>query len=317
MRDTKRKQMLIDRAISSDDVSPCSVYIGQWDNKLVYRRFEGDTICRCEGLPVLYLLDEEDRVWVPNEEKSSLIFAEMCAYDFRKGKALFKQLQNLLKRNDGVPEFMQHEAKMILDFYHMGSEYKWASDENDVYMMLEQADRFNLRLDMVRDLYNKALSSELLYGLRLMERNGYTDEEEYWCTGGNTGMLPMHVAPSRFKSVLHDEVFVYWKVEMYDERNATSKLAELIAEDPFGDSVERLENTLELKLSDDFKKVSHEIMELASYVAGRPDLRFYLVSDSCEFSYLRRKQIRELFYEIGQLKNIFLPLEYWKLLLGE
>jgi hypothetical protein len=42
-----------------------------------------------------------------------------------------------------------------------------------------------------------------------MKQNYYTEEEQYWMTGGNTGTLPVHITPSRINVLGEKEVFVF------------------------------------------------------------------------------------------------------------
>lgn len=40
-------------------------------------------------------------------------------------------------------------------------------------------------------------------------RNFYTEEEQYWMTGGNTGTLPQRITPSKINVLKENEIFVF------------------------------------------------------------------------------------------------------------
>lgn len=39
--------------------------------------------------------------------------------------------------------------------------------------------------------------------------NCYTEEEQYWKTGGNTGTLPRRITPSKINELKENEIFVF------------------------------------------------------------------------------------------------------------
>lgn len=42
-----------------------------------------------------------------------------------------------------------------------------------------------------------------------MEKNYYTEKEQYWSRGGNTGTLPSRITPSGVNVLESNEVFVF------------------------------------------------------------------------------------------------------------
>ena len=42
-----------------------------------------------------------------------------------------------------------------------------------------------------------------------MLQNIYTEEEQHWCRGGNTGMLPTRITPSQVNILEDGEIFVF------------------------------------------------------------------------------------------------------------
>ena len=42
-----------------------------------------------------------------------------------------------------------------------------------------------------------------------MSKNNYTEEEQYWMTGGNTGTLPDRITPSMINVLEPNEIFVF------------------------------------------------------------------------------------------------------------
>ena len=45
-----------------------------------------------------------------------------------------------------------------------------------------------------------------------MSQNIYTEEEQYWCRGGNAGTLPTRITPSQVNVLADGEIFVFGSV---------------------------------------------------------------------------------------------------------
>ena len=112
-----------------------------------------------------------------------------------------------------MPEYQLKYAQYIIGECEFRG-YESCIEKETMYKYLEMAEKSNKRIvvrpddDFLPGGGREHQCDGWTYHPVLIDNNVYT-EEEYWCTGGNTGKLPTRITPSRINSLLDDEIFVF------------------------------------------------------------------------------------------------------------
>ncbi len=147
-----------------------------------------------------------------------------------------------------------------------------------------------------------------------MEKNFYTEEEQYWCTGGNTGTLPSRITPSEVNILEPNEVFVFGSNE--DGRHIGG--AARVAMEKFGAVWGRGEGlqgkSYAIPTMEGLNTTDRAVRRFTSYACNHPDLKFFVTAIGCGIAGYAPKEIAPMFMQATTLKNVYLPLSFWKIL---
>ena len=148
-----------------------------------------------------------------------------------------------------------------------------------------------------------------------MEKNFYTEEEQYWCTGGNTGTLPDRITPSAVNVLEPNEVFVFGSNE--DGRHMGG--AARVAMEKFGAVWGRGEGhqgqCYAIPTMEGLNSTSRAVIRFTSFACNHPDLKFFVTAIGCGIAGYKPKEIAPMFLQATTLKNVYLPLSFWKIII--
>lgn len=238
---------------------------------------------------------------------------------YPKGKQIFKELENCLLTSEGVPNFQKKYARLIIDACQFHG-YGQSIDKDQMYEFLEKAEKGNKRVVVKPDaefLPGGPRADQCdgwTYHLELIDKNVYTEEEEYWSTGGQAGTLPSRITPSRINSLFEDEVFVFGSNAMGMHMGGAAR----IAYDKFGaewGNGEGLQGqSYALPTMEGTENTRAAIKRFTEFAYDHPDLTFFVTAVGCGIAGYTPEDIAPIFESAAHLENVYLPLSFWKIL---
>lgn len=144
-------------------------------------------------------------------------------------------------------------------------------------------------------------------------KNYYTEEESYWCTGGNTGLLPSRVTPSAVNVLADNEIFVFGS--NFEGRHIGG--AAHAAHEKFG-AVWGIGEGLQGKsyaipTMDGLDQIKAPVDRFFSFAKQHHELKFFVTRIGCGIAGYTDEQIAPLFIDAAFLPNVYLPLSFWKI----
>ena len=148
-----------------------------------------------------------------------------------------------------------------------------------------------------------------------MEKNIYTQEEEHWCRGGNTGTLPDRITPSQINVLANGEIFVFGSNFEGKHMGGAAR----VAEDKFG-AVWGIGEGLQGKsyaipTMEGLDNLAPAVQRFTSFARQHKELKFYVTAIGCGIAGYQPEQIAPLFLDAAYLNNVYLPLSFWKVIL--
>lgn len=146
--------------------------------------------------------------------------------------------------------------------------------------------------------------------------NYYTDEEKYWCTGGNTGTLPSRITPSKLNDLGENGIFTFGSNFHGRHIGGAAKTAV----DHFG-AVWGIGEGLQgrsyaIPTMEGIENMRPAIERFTSFARQHKEYRFYVTAVACGIAGYKPEEIAPMFYNAAFLHNVYLPLPFWKVILG-
>lgn len=161
----------------------------------------------------------------------------------------------------------------------------------------------------------KLISITLTQRRNKMESKVYTEEEKYWLTGGNTGTLPDRITPSRINELEPNEIFVFGS----NIRGMHMGGAARVAYDKFGaewGNGEGLQgHSYALPTMEGLESTKVAVDHFIECVQKHPELKFYVTPVGCGIAGYSPEDIAPLFYKAAGIKNVYLPLSFWEVMM--
>ncbi len=148
-----------------------------------------------------------------------------------------------------------------------------------------------------------------------MGENIYTEEELYWSRGGNTGTLPDRITPSQINVLADGEIFVFGS----NFQGAHMGGAARVAKEKFG-AVWGIGEGLQGKsyaipTMEGLDNLAPAVQRFASFAHQHKELKFFVTAIGCGIAGYQPEQIAPLFLDAAYLRNVYLPLSFWKVIL--
>jgi hypothetical protein len=147
-----------------------------------------------------------------------------------------------------------------------------------------------------------------------MEQNIYTPEEAYWSTGGNTGTLPDTITPSQVNVLEEGEIFVFGS----NARGLHMGGAARVALEKFGAIMGQGEGlqgqSYAIPTMEGLANLQAAVKRFDQFAREHRELKFFVTAIGCGIAGYTPEEIAPLFFETAKLRNIYLPLSFWKVL---
>lgn len=148
-----------------------------------------------------------------------------------------------------------------------------------------------------------------------MEKNYYTEKEQYWSRGGNTGTLPSRITPSGVNVLESNEVFVFGS--NFQGRHIGG--AARAAKDKFG-AVWGIGEGLQgqsysIPTMEGIDNIKPAVERFTSFARQHHELKFYVTAIGCGIAGYKVDEIAPLFVEAAYLHNVYLPVSFWEIIM--
>lgn len=148
-----------------------------------------------------------------------------------------------------------------------------------------------------------------------MEQNIYTEEEQYWSRGGNTGMLPTNITPSQVNVLADGEIFVFGS----NFQGAHMGGAARVAKEKYGavwgigEGLQR--KSYAIPTMEGLEDLAPAVQRFTSFARQHRELKFFVTAIGCGIAGYQAEEIAPMFLDAAYLPNVYLPLSFWKVLM--
>lgn len=148
-----------------------------------------------------------------------------------------------------------------------------------------------------------------------MQKNYYTEEEKYWCTSGNTGTLPNRITPSDVNILEPGEVFVFGSNFEGEHLGGAARAAK----EKFG-AIRGVGEGLQgqsygIPTMEGLDNMIPAIERFTSFAKQHQELKFFVTAIGCGIAGYNEEEIAPYFLRASFLPNVFLPLNFWKVIM--
>ena len=150
----------------------------------------------------------------------------------------------------------------------------------------------------------------------MKKENIYTDEELYWMTGGDDGSLPTRIIPSEIYSLAPNEVFVFGSNALGMHHGGAARIAynEFGAEWGNGEGMQG--HSYAIPTMEGEHNTMLAIRRFTHYAKDHPELKFMVTPIGCGIAGYTPEEIAPMLSEAASLPNVYLPISFWKVLMG-
>lgn len=145
--------------------------------------------------------------------------------------------------------------------------------------------------------------------------NVYTEEERYWMTGGNTGMLPPNVSPSEIHVLAPDEVFVFGSNTMGMHLGGAARMAYELFGAEWGNGEGMQGNSYAIPTMEGMESMKEAVERFTDFASKHPERKFLVTAIGCGIAGYSVEEVAPMFETAAHLQNVFLPLSFWKVLI--
>ena len=145
--------------------------------------------------------------------------------------------------------------------------------------------------------------------------NLYTEEEQYWVTGGNTGTLPDRITPSIINVLESNEIFVFGSNIQGMHIGGAARVAynRFGAEWGNGEGLQGISYAFPTMEGLEGTTAAYRFTIFAK---EHPELKFFVTPVGCGIAGYTPDEIAPMFKSAVLLENVFLPLSFWKVLMN-
>ena len=143
-----------------------------------------------------------------------------------------------------------------------------------------------------------------------MSQNIYTEEEQYWCRGGNAGTLPTRITPSQVNVLADGEIFVFGSNFQGRHIGGAAK----VAKDKYG-AVWGIGEGLQGKsyaipTMEGLENLAPAVQRFTFFAKQHKELKFFVTAIGCGIAGYQVEEIAPFFLEAAYLSNVFLPMSF-------
>ena len=148
-----------------------------------------------------------------------------------------------------------------------------------------------------------------------MEKNKYSEEEQYWMTGGNTGMMPDRITPSIINVLEPNEIFVFGSNIRGMHMGGAARVAYKRFGAEWGNGEGLQGRSYALPTMEGIESTTEAVKRFTSFAQNHPELKFFVTSVGCGIAGYTPEEIAPMFKDTIQLENVYLPISFWKVIL--
>ena len=146
--------------------------------------------------------------------------------------------------------------------------------------------------------------------------NLYTEEEQYWMTGGNTGTLPDRITPSIINVLESNEIFVFGSNIQGMHIGGAARVAYSRFGAEWGNGEGLQGSSYALPTMEGLESTSAAAYRFTAFAKEHPELKFFVTPVGCGIAGYTPDEIAPMFKSAVLLENVFLPLSFWKVLMN-
>ena len=148
-----------------------------------------------------------------------------------------------------------------------------------------------------------------------MDKNNYTEEEQYWMTGGNTGTLTSRITPSMINVLGKNEIFVFGSNIQGMHMGGAARVAYSKFGAEWGNGEGLQGQSYALPTMEGIENTTAAARHFTAYAKEHPELKFFVTPVGCGIAGYTPEDIAPMFREAAKLENVFLPFSFWKVLM--
>lgn len=148
-----------------------------------------------------------------------------------------------------------------------------------------------------------------------MDKNNYTEEEQYWMTGGNTGTLPDRITPSMINVLDPNEIFVFGSNIQGMHMGGAARVAYSKFGAEWGNGEGLQGQSYALPTMEGIENTTAAARHFTACAKDHPELKFFVTPVGCGIAGYTPEDIAPMFREAAKLENVYLPISFWKVLM--
>ena len=145
-----------------------------------------------------------------------------------------------------------------------------------------------------------------------MDKNNYTEEEQYWMTGGNTGTLPSRITPSMINVLEKNEIFVFGSNIQGMHMGGAARVAYSKFGAEWGNGEGLQGQSYALPTMEGIENTTTAARHFTACAKEHPELKFFVTPVGCGIAGYTPEDIAPMFREAAKLENVYLPVSFWK-----
>lgn len=150
-----------------------------------------------------------------------------------------------------------------------------------------------------------------------MTQNIYTVEEQHWCRGGNTGMLPTRITPSQVNVLESGEIFVFGSNFQGAHMGGAARVAKEKYGAVWGIGEGLQGKSYAIPTMEGLDNLRPAVERFTSFALQHKELKFFVTAIGCGIAGYAPEEIAPFFLEAARLPNVYLPLSFWKIILDK
>ena len=148
-----------------------------------------------------------------------------------------------------------------------------------------------------------------------MEQNIYTEEEQYWSRGGNTGMLPTNITPSQVNVLADGEIFVFGSNFQGTHMGGAARVAKEKYGAVWGIGEGLQGMSYAIPTMEGLENLAPAVQRFTSFARQHKELKFFVTAIGCGIAGYQAEEIAPMFLNAAYLPNVYLPLSLWKVIM--
>ena len=148
-----------------------------------------------------------------------------------------------------------------------------------------------------------------------MEQNIYTEEDQYWSRGGNTGMLLTNITPSQVNVLADGEIFVFGSNFQGTHMGGAARVAKEKYGAVWGIGEGLQGMSYAIPTMEGLENLAPAVQRFTSFARQHKELKFFVTAIGCGIAGYQAEEIAPMFLNAAYLPNVYLPLSFWKVIM--